>query len=237
MTLAALAGLLAPALRALPGLSVFVLLFGITLHGTAPRLARRPGCDGGGLRRGPAGTARRRGRAVSDVISTLLATAVAWLAGDNLRQRRLRWAAMEERARMLEREREDRDRAAVAAERLRIARELHDVVAHSMSVIAVQAGVGRHVIDTDVSGRRDALGVIESTSRDALAEMRRMLGVLRQEDEVAAMRPDARSRRHPGPRRRDAPGRARGDRRLDGRGRPTCPRASTSRHTASCRRP
>ena len=96
--------------------------------------------------------------AVSDVISTMLAMAVAWLAGDNLRQRRLRWEALEERTRMLEREREDRDRAAVAAERLRIARELHDVVAHSMSVIAVQAGVGRHVIETDVTAARDAWG-------------------------------------------------------------------------------
>jgi signal transduction histidine kinase len=126
--------------------------------------------------------------APSDVISTLLATAVAWLAGDNLRQRRLRWAAMEERARLLEREREDRDRAAVVAERLRIARELHDVVAHSMSVIAVQAGVGRHVIESDAAAARDALAVIESTSRGALTEMRRMLGVLRQGDE-AAMHP------------------------------------------------
>jgi signal transduction histidine kinase len=90
---------------------------------------------------------------------------------------------------MLEREREERDRAAVAAERLRIARELHDVVAHAMSVIAVQAGMGRHVIDTDVAAAADALGVIESTSRDALVEMRRMLGVLRHGDEAAALRP------------------------------------------------
>ena len=74
---------------------------------------------------------------------------------------------------MLEREREDRDRAAVAAERLRIARELHDVVAHAMSVIAVQAGVGRHVIDTDVDAAREALGAIETTSRGSLIEMRR----------------------------------------------------------------
>ena len=90
---------------------------------------------------------------------------------------------------MLEREREDRDRAAVAAEGLRIARELHDVVAHAMSVVAVQAGVGRHVIDTDVDAAREALGVIETTSRGSLVEMRRMLGVLRHGDEAAALRP------------------------------------------------
>jgi len=167
-----------------PGLSAFALLFGLTLHGRRRDSLIALGatvlalCVALGTQ--PAGVV-----ALSDVISTMLATAVAWLAGDNLRQRRLRWAAMEERARLLEREREDRDRAAVAAERLRIARELHDVVAHSMSVIAVQAGVGRHVIETDAAAARDALGVIESTSRGALTEMRRMLGVLRQGDEAA----------------------------------------------------
>ena len=123
---------------------------------------------------------------LGDWTATLLGVAVAWLAGDNLRQRRLRWESLEERARMLEREREDRARAAVAAERLRIARELHDVVAHAMSVIAVQVGVGqarhRH-------GRRRRSGTpwgpSRRTSRGSLNEMRRMLGVLRQGDEAA----------------------------------------------------
>ncbi len=171
-----------------PGVSVFVLLFGIALHGrrrdSLLAFAATVAAFVVGLLAQPAGVV-----AVSDVISTLLATAVAWLAGDNLRQRRLRWASLEERTRMLEREREDRDRAAVAAERLRIARELHDVVAHSMSLIAVQAGVGRHVIDSDVTAARSALSVIESTSRDALTEMRRMLGVLRSGDGVVDLRP------------------------------------------------
>jgi signal transduction histidine kinase len=70
----------------------------------------------------------------------------------------------------------------VAEERLRIARELHDVVAHSMSVIAVQAGFGRYVIDDQPGKAREALGAIQATSRDALDEMRRMLSVLRQAD-------------------------------------------------------
>ena len=173
---------------AFPGVSVFVLLFGLALHGS-----RRDSLVAFGatlaafvvaLGAQPAGVVTP-----SDVVSTLLATAVAWLAGDNLRQRRLRWAAMEERTRLLEREREDRARAAVAAERLRIARELHDIVAHSMSVVAVQAGVGRHVIDTDVAAAGQALAVIETTSRDALVDLRRMLGVLRRGDEAAATRP------------------------------------------------
>jgi signal transduction histidine kinase len=75
---------------------------------------------------------------------------------------------------------------AVAEERLRIARELHDVVAHSMSVIAVQAGYGQYVIDSQPADARAALGAIQSTSREALDEMRRMLGALRQADETSA---------------------------------------------------
>ena len=75
---------------------------------------------------------------------------------------------------------------AVAQERLRIARELHDVVAHSMSVIAVQAGYGQYVIDRQPGDARAALGAIQTTSREALDEMRRMLGALRQADDADA---------------------------------------------------
>ncbi|MFF3664411.1 sensor histidine kinase [Microtetraspora malaysiensis] len=73
--------------------------------------------------------------------------------------------------------------SAVAEERLRIARELHDVVAHGMSLIAVKAGVANHVAEARPEEAREALRVIETASRDALAEMRRMLGVLRSEQE------------------------------------------------------
>ncbi|HKN54264.1 MAG TPA: sensor histidine kinase [Amycolatopsis sp.] len=78
-----------------------------------------------------------------------------------------------------ERERETHTRQAVADERLRIAREMHDVVAHSMSLIAVKAAVGNHVAAEQPEQARDALRVIEDTSRETLAELRRMLGVLR----------------------------------------------------------
>jgi signal transduction histidine kinase len=71
----------------------------------------------------------------------------------------------------------------VAEERLRLARELHDVVAHSISVIAVQSGVGAHVAKTQPEEAAKALAAIEVTSRAALTELRRLLGVLRQEDE------------------------------------------------------
>jgi hypothetical protein len=103
-----------------------------------------------------------------------------------MRTRREQVAALEERARRLEREREEQSRRAVSEERLRIARELHDVVAHSMSVIAVQAGVANHVIDSRPDLARDALSTVETNSRAALVEMRRLLGVLRQGDEPSA---------------------------------------------------
>jgi signal transduction histidine kinase len=101
-----------------------------------------------------------------------LANVIAWMTGYSVRQRRLYVVTLQHQA----------ANSAVAEERLRIARELHDVVAHSMSVIAVQAGYGQYVIDASPDGARDALGAIQATSRDALEEMRRMLGVLRQQD-------------------------------------------------------
>ncbi|MCT2583373.1 sensor histidine kinase [Actinophytocola gossypii] len=80
-------------------------------------------------------------------------------------------------------------REAVARERLRIARELHDIVAHSMSLIAVKAGIGNHVAESRPAEAREALRVIEDTSRGSLAEMRHLLGVLRAEGDGAALAP------------------------------------------------
>jgi len=105
-------------------------------------------------------------------VPVALALVLAWMTGYSVRQRRLYAQTLQQQAAS----------SAVAEERLRIARELHDIVAHSMSVIAVQAGYGQYVIDTSPAGARDALGAIQATSRDALEEMRRMLGVLRQQD-------------------------------------------------------
>ncbi|RFU38528.1 histidine kinase, partial [Actinomadura logoneensis] len=78
---------------------------------------------------------------------------------------------------------------AVAAERLRIARELHDMVAHSIGIVAIQAGVGGRVIDTQPAEARKALAAIEATSRETLAGLRRMLGTLRESGEGAAGTP------------------------------------------------
>jgi len=106
----------------------------------------------------------------------------AFVIGWSLQSRRLRLVALEERAEALERERDEEARRAVADERLRIAQELHDVVAHSMGVIAVQAGVGLHVIDEHPDEAKKALDAIATTSRGTLAEIRRLLGGLREED-------------------------------------------------------
>ena len=112
------------------------------------------------------------------LVTICLALIIAWSSGYVVRQRRRYAVSLQDEAAS----------KAVTVERLRIARELHDVVAHSMSVIAVQAGYGQYVIDSQPAGARDALNAIQATSREALDEMRRMLGALRQADE--GERPD-----------------------------------------------
>jgi signal transduction histidine kinase len=103
----------------------------------------------------------------------------AWLIGDYLRTRRAYVAQLEERAARLERERDQDRRLAADEERTRIARELHDVVAHDVSVIAIQAGAARAVQATRPEAAAQALGLIETTARETLIELNRLLGVLR----------------------------------------------------------
>ena len=131
-----------------------------------------------------------------------LALAVAgWLAGENTRSRRAHLEGVLERAAEREREREQQARQAGAEERLRIARELHDVVAHAMSIIAVRSGVARLVIDVRPDEAHEALGIIEATSRQALAELRLLVGVLRGHETQ-----DADADREPAPGLADLPG-------------------------------
>jgi signal transduction histidine kinase len=124
-----------------------------------------------------------------DVISNIALYTVALLFGWTVQSRRLRLVAAEERAEILGREQAEERARAIADERLHIAQELHDVVAHSMSVIAVQAGVGMHVADTDAAEAKKALENISATSRSTLAELRRMLGVLRDDGSGAIYAP------------------------------------------------
>ena len=117
----------------------------------------------------------------ADSAFDVLAIGTAVALGDGTRNR-MRLAA-EQAARLADADAEQERvaRQTVLDERTRIARELHDLVAHSMSIVSVQAGVGHHLIDRDPAQAKAALATIESTSRQALTEMRRMLGVLRLE--------------------------------------------------------
>jgi signal transduction histidine kinase len=123
--------------------------------------------------------------AFSNIVLYGAALGVGWA----VQSRRLRLEAAEERAELLEREQEEERARALAQERLHIAQELHDVMAHSMSVIAVQAGVGMHVVDRDPAEAKKVLENISTTSRSTLGELRRMLGVLRDDDGGTAYAP------------------------------------------------
>ncbi|MFJ6798471.1 sensor histidine kinase [Streptomyces sp. NPDC091268] len=134
---------------------------------------------------------------VDDVLFTLFMIVpfvLAWVMGDSLRTRRAYYAQLIERNQRLEKEREAQAKVAVAAERARIARELHDVVAHNVSVMVVQADGAAYVMDAAPEQAKEALQTISGTGRQALAEMRRLLGVLRtgepQESEDYVPQPD-----------------------------------------------
>jgi signal transduction histidine kinase len=122
-------------------------------------------------------------------IGALVVFAAAWVVGRALRRWRLEAGELWHRADRLEREREQRARVAVAEERSRIARELHDVVAHAVSVVVIQAQGAQRELEGDQQPVREALSTIESTGRQALVEMRGLLGVLRRGDEDLALTP------------------------------------------------
>ena len=112
-----------------------------------------------------------------------------WVCGLYISTRRKYTLSLEERARRLERERDAQAEVAAAAERARIARELHDVIAHSISVMVIQADGAAYTVDSDAARARRAMEAIGATGRQALMEMRRMLGVLRENDGVATLAP------------------------------------------------
>ncbi len=129
-----------------------------------------------------------RGQLGQFIFVSLILT-VVWVVGFTLGRKFAEANEAKERATRAEREREARARAAVADERARIARELHDVVGHSVSVMTVQASGVRRLLRPEQEREREALLIVERTGREALAEMRRMVGVLRRPEEAPALAP------------------------------------------------
>jgi signal transduction histidine kinase len=155
LIVSALFGLRGPSRAGIGGLVLVALVVALVVW-------RDPGGDGG------------------DLVFALSLTGFAWLIGFAFHERNRRTAELEERAARLERERETEARAAVAEERARIAREMHDVVAHSLSVMVVQAEAAEAMLESDPERARRPLEAVQETGRSALGELRRMLGVLRE---------------------------------------------------------
>jgi signal transduction histidine kinase len=123
---------------------------------------------------------------VVDWTGVLVTSAAAWLLGENVRTQRAYAEEMTARAEEAERRRDDEARRAVAEERLRLARELHDVTAHHVSVMAIQAEAGQALLPDDPERAAQTLGRIAASAREALDDMRRLLGALRDDGDQDA---------------------------------------------------
>lgn len=162
----------------------FVAFF-VAVYSVAAHCALRSALLGGALSLAAAwiATAREHGSGVPDYAFVSALIAGAWLAGWALRGHRLRTSMLEQLADALEREREEKARASVAEERTRIARELHDIVGHNVSVMVVQAGAERRVLKKGARRTQEVLTTIEQAGRQALGEMGRLVEMLRKDDE------------------------------------------------------
>jgi signal transduction histidine kinase len=129
------------------------------------------------------------GHSNAELLFVPLEFGISWLAGFVLRERAEQAEAAEMRAAQAERERDAAARLAVAEERARIARELHDIVAHAVSVMVLQVGAVRHNLPDELADDRDALTGVEQAGRTALTEMRRLLGAMRQDGESPELAP------------------------------------------------
>jgi signal transduction histidine kinase len=128
-------------------------------------------------------------RAASETGAIWIFLPLTWGLGRVVFRQRMLAASLALRASQLEREREEKARLAVALERARIARELHDVVTHNVSVMVVQAGVEGRTLNGGSEATRQVLGSIEEIGRATLVELRRLLGVLRKADDAAPLAP------------------------------------------------
>jgi signal transduction histidine kinase len=129
------------------------------------------------------------GHMTAELIFIPVEFAIAWVAGFVLRERAEQAEAAEMRATLAERERDAAARIAVAEERARIARELHDIVAHAVSVMVLQVGAVRHKLPAALDEDRDALSGVERAGRTALTEMRRLLAAMRSDGENVEFTP------------------------------------------------
>jgi len=168
-----------------PGwIALFIALYTLTAYGDGRRSLAIAGAGITALSIGwlmsAAGIQPRA--AIGWVFFRIAASVMAAALGESVRSRRVIAAEALERARQAELTREEEARSRVGAERLRIAREVHDTVAHAIAIINVQAGVTAYLLDKRPERARDALVTIEQTSAQALHEMRAVLGVLRDPD-------------------------------------------------------
>ncbi|MFF4755417.1 sensor histidine kinase [Streptomyces sp. NPDC002514] len=178
---------LGAALRA--DVALFVTLYSLTLHGRLRKLPWACGVMAGAM----ALVAVRVSPVVSvwDALFFLLSTATAALAlGLMVRIRRAQLAGLRERTAQLEVERDQRSRLAAATERTRVAREMHDIVGHNLSVIITLADAGAYATDIAPERGKEALRLIGDTGRQALGELRRVLGVLRETADGSAGGPE-----------------------------------------------
>lgn len=162
--------------------AVLVALYSVTVHGPrwAHRVAMVSALVGGVLLPVTLATWWNPPSAVATTIFVWSVAAAVWAFGLARRSRRETLEALVDRAAQLERERDQQAQIATAAERARIAREMHDIVAHSLTVMIAQADGGRYAASADPAAATRALGTIGETGRAALTDMRRLLGVLRE---------------------------------------------------------
>ncbi|MFF7640910.1 histidine kinase [Streptomyces canus] len=178
---------LGAALRA--DVALFIALYSLALHGRLRQLPWACGIMAAGM----VLVALRASPAVSvwDALFFLLSTTTAALAlGLMVRTRRAQLAGLRERAARLEIERDQRTRLATATERTRVAREMHDIVGHNLAVMITLADAGAYATDAAPERGKEALQLIGDTGRTALGELRRVLGVLREASDGAAVPPE-----------------------------------------------
>ena len=160
----------------------------VAFYSVGAHCAERRALLGGGIGLAALAVLVATGQPGTVEAGSLAVFAVAWLIGRYLRQRRSQVSGLQQRAARAEQEREEQARAAVTQERGRIARELHDIVAHSVSVMVIQAQAGQRLI-SDAAQARTAFRSIEASGREALVELRRLLAILRTADDQLAIGP------------------------------------------------